>query len=298
MAGKRHPILTVLIILGVAALVLGSVMVLVLRMFGAGGDLSFGAKIGVIPVEGAISDSGRIVSNLVKFKKDNAIKAIILRINSPGGGVGPTQEIYQEVRRTIRVKKVIASMGEVAASGGYYIAAGANKIVANPGTVTGSIGVLMEFVQIEDLLKKVGIRLEVLKSGEYKDMGSPHRKLTEKEREVLNRVIQDIQQQFVEGVSRGRNLPVEKVQAIADGRIFSGARAKELDLVDLLGNFQDAVDIAKQMAGLQGEVKLVYPEKKGLELWDLFLDRGLRSVIRTLQSMTPEVEYRWQSNLY
>ncbi|MBK5100522.1 MAG: signal peptide peptidase SppA [Desulfobacteraceae bacterium] len=293
MAGKKHPILTVLAILAGIALLLGVALVVILKVFTPASSSLFSEKIGVIQIEGRISDSRVITSQLVKFKKDKGIKAIILRINSPGGGVGPTQEIYREVIKAGKTKKVIASMGSVAASGGYYIASAADKIVANPGTITGSIGVLMEFVRLEDLLNKIGVSLEVLKSGEFKDIGSPHRKLTAQERELLNALVADIQKQFVKDVATGRNLSVEEVQKIADGRIFSGAQAKELGLVDVLGNFQDTVEIAKDMAGIKGEVTLVYSKRGKLPLWDLLLETATRFVTQMLQRMKPQLEYRW-----
>ena len=264
MSGKKQPILIVFLILGFVALFLGVTMIFVLTFFGPSSDFSFGEKIGVIPVEGPISDSRAITAQLVKFKKDETIRAIILRIDSPGGGVGPSQEIYREVMKTRKTKKVIASMGGLAASGGYYIAAAADKIVANPGTITGSIGVIMEFVRLEELLKKLGISLEVMKTGEFKDIGSPHRKMTEREKELIERLLSDVQGQFVRAVARGRKLPEEKVRETADGRIISGSRAKELGLVDRLGNFQDAVELAKKMSGIKGEARLVYPEKPGI----------------------------------
>jgi protease-4 len=293
MAQKKHPILTVLVILCVVALFLGITMVIVLKIVSPSSNLSFGDKIGVIPIDGTISESIDITTELVRLKKDSGIKAIILRINSPGGSVGPTQEIYREVRKTIQTKKVVVSMGSVAASGGYYIAAGADKIVANPGTITGSIGVIMHFVRLEELLNKIGIDLEILKSGEFKDMGSPNRELTEREKELLNALIADIQGQFEEGVAEGRNLPLEKVRQIADGRIFSGSRAKELGLVDVLGNFQDAVEIAKNLAGIKGEVTLVYPKKDKMDLWDLVFETAAGSVSKLVQGMKSSVEYRW-----
>lgn len=293
MPGKKHPILTVLAILAGVGLLLGLIVVIVLKMFAPSSHLSFNEKIGVIPIYGTISQSLKITSQLVKFRKDKRIKAIILRIDSPGGSIGPTQEIYREIQRTIRTKKVVASMGSVAASGGYYIAAATNKIVAAPGTITGSIGVIMQFIRIEELLDKIGVDLEILKSGEFKDIGSPDRKMTERDREILNALIADIQKQFVEAVANGRNLSVEEVREIADGRVFSGAQAKELGLVDTLGNFQDAVEIAKDMAGIKGNVTLVYPDKTKLDLWDMFLDRSGKAFIRLLHDMKPQVEYRW-----
>jgi len=280
-------------ILGAVALLLFGTMALVLTVVLPSSDFSFGEKIGVIPIEGPISDSLTITSQLITFKKDKGIKAIILRINSPGGSVGPTQEIYREVRKTIRSKKVVVSMGEVAASGGYYIAAAADKIVANPGTITGSIGVIMHFVQFKEFLGKIGVDLEVLKSGEFKDVGSPHRELTERDKELINALISDIQKQFEEGVATGRKMAVEEVQSISDGRVFSGAQAKELGLVDALGNFQDAVEIAKKLAGIKGDVTLVYPKKMELGLWDLLLDLFADSATQVLQGMKTRIEYRW-----
>jgi len=280
-------------ILGAVALLLFGTMALVLTVVLPSSDFSFGEKIGVIPIEGPISDSLTITSQLITFKKDKGIKAIILRINSPGGSVGPTQEIYREVRKTIRSKKVVVSMGEVAASGGYYIAAAADKIVANPGTITGSIGVIMHFVQFKEFLGKIGVDLEVLKSGEFKDVGSPHRELTERDKELINALISDIQKQFEEGVATGRKMAVEEVQLISDGRVFSGAQAKELGLVDALGNFQDAVEIAKKLAGIKGDTTLVYPKKMELGLWDLLLDLFADSAAQVLQGMKTRIEYRW-----
>ncbi|HOP46836.1 MAG TPA: signal peptide peptidase SppA [Desulfobacteraceae bacterium] len=297
MAGKKHPILTVLIILTGIAIVLGVVMFVISGISATSSKFSFKEKVGVISIEGTISQSRKITSQLAKFRKDNQIKAIVLRIDSPGGQVGPTQEIFREIQKIVQSKKVIASLGSVAASGGYYIAAAADKIVAAPGTITGSIGVIMQFIRIEDLLKKIGIDFETLKSGEFKDIGSPGRELTERDREILNAVIQDIQRQFVEGVAIGRNLDLEKVREIADGRIFSGAQARELGLVDELGNFEDAVEIAKELAGIKGEVTLVYPEKDTLDLWNLFLDATGKSLIKLLQNIKPQVEYRWKMEL-
>ena len=295
MSVKKHPILTVLIILGITVLLLGTVMIIILRIFGPSSDLSFGDRIGVIPIEGSITDPEPIVSQLVNFRKNRRIKAIILRINSPGGGVGPSQEIYREVRKTIKTKKVITSMGSLAASGGYYIASATNKIVANPGTITGSISVIMEFIQLEDLLKKVGVSLEVLKSGEFKDIGSPHRKMSEREKELIKDLISDIQKQFVNAVARGRDLSEEKVQEIADGRIFSGAQAKELGLVDLLGNFQDAVDLAKKMTGIKGDATLVYPKREKLKLWDfIFQDITKACYNAFMNYLNTSIEYRWE----
>lgn len=294
MPKKKHPILIVFLVLGIVAIFLGGVMAIVISMIGPSSSLSLGTKIGVIPILGTITDSGPILNQLIKFKKDRKIKAIILRIDSPGGGVGPSQEIYREVRKTIRQKQIIASMGSTAASGGYYIASAANKIIANPGTLTGSIGVIMEFVRLDELLKKLGINLEVLKTGEFKDVGSFHREITERERELLNTLLSDIQTQFVEDVAKGRRLPSEKVREIADGRIMTGAQAKDLGLVDNLGNFQDAVDLAKKMAGVQGEVVLVYPKTKRANPLEYFMESAVESMSRVISDkLNSQFAYKW-----
>jgi protease-4 len=293
MPTRKRPILTVLTILGIVAFFLGTTMVLVLIFFGPVPELSFGDKIGVVPVEGPILDSHDVIDQIARFRKELSIKAIIIRIDSPGGGVGPSQEIYQEILRTSQEKKVVASLGGVAASGGYYIASAADRIVANPGTLTGSIGVLMQFLSFEELLGKIGIHLEVLKSGEFKDTGSPHRELTQKEKDLLQTLIADIQRQFVEAVARGRHLSSESVWKIADGRILSGAQAKELGLVDMMGNFHDAVALAKQLAGIEGEPALVYPKKSAIDVWQILFDSAAGAFTRLAGSSGPHIEYRW-----
>jgi len=299
MSSEKRPIVVVLIILGITVLFLGMVMTIVLTFFGTSSNISLGDKIGVIPIEGTIMDSEPVVSQLVNFEKDRRIKAIILRINSPGGGVAPSQEIYREVGKIKETKKVIASMGSLSASGGYYIASAADKIVANPGTITGSIGVIIEFVQLEDLLKKIGVNMEVLKSGEFKDIGSPHRKMSKRDKALIKDLISDIQTQFVNAVASGRDLPVEKVEEIADGRIFSGSQAKALGLVDLLGNFQDAVDLAKKMTGIKGDVTLAYPKKDRSKLWDLVFQEATRAFYGALRNnLNTHIEYRWDGLLY
>ena len=235
----------------------------------SGGGLPFGDKVAVVEVEGIITEPESINKQIKEFGERDDIKAIVVRINSPGGGVGPSQEIYREIKKVTAKKKVIASMGAVAASGGYYIAAAANKIIANPGTITGSIGVIMEFANAEGLLSKIGFKGYVIKSGEYKDIGSPLRSMKEDEKKLLQNVIDDVHRQFVDVVAENRKLKVEVVKKIADGRIFSGQQAKEIGLVDKIGNFQDAIDIAASMSNIKGKPVVLYPEKKGIRLWDI-----------------------------
>lgn len=298
MAKTNRPITLVLIILGIAILCFGTLMAIVLSLSRSTLTLSLSNKIGVIPINGVIRDADAITEQLIAFRDDKQIKAIILRINSPGGGVGPSQEIYSETRRTTKTKKVVASLGSVAASGGYYVASAADSVVANPGTLTGSIGVLMEFVRFDELLKKIGVEMQVIKSGEFKDIGSPNRKMTKEEREILTRLLEDIRNQFVTAVSQGRNMPEEKVLELADGRIFSGREAKGLGLVDSLGNFQDAVDVAKSMAHIKGKVKLVYPVKKRKSLlWDLLFKDLFDALMNRLDRPSGLLEYRWNGNI-
>jgi protease IV len=295
MSINKHPLLIVLIILCVAVVFLGMVMSLFSGVFhSSSSGFGFSNKLGVINITGEISDSTTIIKQLDDFKKDDSIKAIILRVDSPGGGVGASQEIYQEVKKIKKAKKVVVSMGGTAASGGYYIASAGDKIVANPGTITGSIGVIMSFVRIDELTKKIGITMEVIKSGEFKDAGSSFRPLTDREREVMSSVVLNIQEQFINAVAEGRKLQVDKVREIADGRIFSGETAKKLGLVDQLGNFQDAVDLAAGMSGIEGEATLVYPKEKTLKLWDILFQSASKALLKTLSdNIKPAVEYKW-----
>lgn len=248
-----------------------------------GNDLSFGDKIAVVEVDGIITESESISKQIKAFGERDDIKAIVVRINSPGGGVGPSQEIYREIKKVNAKKKVIASMGAVAASGGYYIAAAANQIVANPGTITGSIGVIMEFANAEELLSKIGFKGYVIKSGEYKDIGSPLRGMKENEKRLLQNVIDDVHRQFVDVVAENRKLKVDVVKKIADGRIFSGQQAKEIGLVDNIGNFQDAIDIAASISNIKGKPVVLYPEKKGVRLWDIIFGDAAGQMLKKLK---------------
>jgi protease-4 len=291
---NKRPILSAVIILGITILALVTVMTLVHRFSGLSSGLPFSNKIGVISIEGTINNSWTVLSQLVEFRRDRGIKAIILRIDSPGGGVAESQEIYREIMKTREEKSVVVSLGNTAASGGYYIASAGEKIVASPGTITGSIGVIMQFVQYMDLLDKIGIKPEVIKSCEFKDVGSGYRELTDSEKELLEELISDIQEQFIEAVAVGRNMPIDEVRQIADGRIFTGSMAKNLGLVDQLGNFRDAVELAKEMSGLVGEVDLVFPEKARIRLWDYILQgiaEALPEAINNIKNTT--IEYRW-----
>lgn len=227
-------------------------------------DLSTGDRIAVIRVEGVILDAQETVGELRKFSENPYVKAIVLRIDSPGGGVVPSQEIHDAVKRvrTKSNKAVIASLGSVAASGGYYIAAATDRIVANPGTLTGSIGVIMETANVEGLLQKIGVEGVVIKSGKYKDVGSPLRKMNEEERALLQNVMDDVHTQFIEAVAEGRAIEFKDAQALADGRIFTGRQAKDVQLVDEIGDLEDAIQLAADVVGIEGEPRVVEPRRR------------------------------------
>lgn len=251
---------------------------------GEGRALTLRGKVGIVPIEGIIADSREIVEQLAEFAEDSGIRAVVLRIDSPGGGVAPSQEIYQAVRRLRDRKKVVASMGAVAASGGYLIATAADRIMANPGTITGSISAVMHFANVEELLKKVGVRSSVVKSGKFKDIGSPTREMTPEERELVQGIVDDIYDQLITTISENRKIPLEKVVKLADGRIFSGRQALDLDLVDELGGLQDAVLLAGRLSNIEGKPGVVHALKKRTGLWRYLLENFASVVVEKIGS--------------
>ena len=252
-------------------------------------------RIGVIDVTGIISGSQHIVNQVKKFRQDKRIRGIVLRIDSPGGSVGPSQEIYDEVLKTRDGGKIIyASMGAMAASGGYYIASAAEKIFANPGTLTGSIGVIMAFTNAKGLMEKIGLQPKIIKAGKYKDIGSPARVMTEKERNLLQSVVDDVHQQFIEAIASGRGISIEEVTAIADGRIFTGRQAHSLNLVDELGGLQATIDQLSDKVGIIGAPKIV-KEKPRLGLLDWILKATINQPFIN-QSSIPSLQYTWHLN--
>lgn len=218
-------------------------------------------NVGIVEINGIILSSKKIIENIKTFRDDDSIKAIILRIDSPGGGIGPSQEIYREVMKTKRDKKIITSMGSVAASGGYYIASATNKIIANAGTLTGSIGVIMEYANIEEIAKKIGISPVVIKSGKFKDIGSPLRELNDSERKILQDLVNELHLQFVNDAAKARGIDVETMLTLADGRVYTGQKALDLNLIDRLGNLDDAVQWVGELAGIKEKLKPVYPKE-------------------------------------
>lgn len=257
------------------------------------GRFAFGDKIAIVEIKGVIAQSSGIIEQLQQHLEDEGVKAIILRIDSPGGGVGPSQEIHREILKIKLKKKIITSMGSVAASGGYYIACASDLIVANPGTITGSIGVLMQFSNFEELLKKIGIKGVVLKSGEHKDIGSPLREMRPEEKKIMQEVLDNVHQQFIQAVAEGRKLDYSKVVQIADGRILTGEQAKNLGLVDKLGNLQDTIDITAEMVGIQGKPNVLYPKKR-ISIWELLMRDMASAVIDVLNEKGYELNFPLQ----
>ena len=237
-------------------------------------ELSISSGIGLVEVKGLIIDPLETVKQLHDFGKDDKVKSVVVRIDSPGGVVGPSQEIWSAVKRLKEKKPVVVSMGSVAASGGYYIAVPATLIYANPGTITGSIGVLMKFSNLEGLMGKVGMKSFTLKTGKFKDVGSPSRVMSEEEKAMLQSVIESTHSQFVNAVVEGRKLSETKVREIADGRIFSGEQALANKLIDRLGTLQDAVWEAGRLGGISGEPDVIKPPKKKPFLLDMLVEES------------------------
>ena len=249
-------------------------------------------RIGVIDITGLISDSQHIVNQVKKFSQDKRIRGIVLRIDSPGGSVGPSQEIYDEILKARKSGKIIyASMGTLAASGGYYIASAAEKIFANPGTLTGSIGVIMAFSNAKRLMEKIGLQPEVIKAGEYKDIGSPARAMTKKEKSLLQSVVSDVHQQFIEAVAIGRGISIEEVTKIADGRILTGRQAHSLNLVDQMGGLQVSIEQLAKKVGIIGIPKII-KEKPRVGLLERILKAAINQPLMDNSSI-PSLQYTW-----
>ena len=282
----------VFIILG-SIVVLFFLMLVLLRAMSSG--TSIGQKVAVIDIAGIVSKSDATIKRIHAYRDDPSVKAIVVRIDSPGGSVAPVQEIFTELEKI--EKPIVASMGGSAASGGYYIACAADTIVANPGTLTGSIGVIMQFTRMKGLYDKVGLEHQVVKSGQFKDTGSPFRELTEQERAVLQATVDDVYDQFVDTISeaRGSLLTRAEVVELADGRIFSGKQALESKLVDQLGNLPDAIKIAGKLAGIDGKPRVLRPERR-TSLFEQLLGIEQMPPIDEMFSL-PGVTFRYQMSL-
>lgn len=229
-----------------------------------------GGAVGVVELNGVIMDSKKIVRRIERMSDSHEIAAVVVRINSPGGAVAPSQEIYEALRAL--KKPVVASMSSVAASGGYYVACAAQKVFANPGTITGSIGVIMEFANLSKLYEWAKVKRYSIKTGKFKDAGAEYRDMDPEARALLQGMVDDVLKQFKEAVVTGRKLKAEQVDRIADGRIFSGSQAKRVGLVDELGTMRDAIMAASKLAGIKGKPEVVYPERAKPRWFDLLMD--------------------------
>ncbi|HOP86209.1 MAG TPA: signal peptide peptidase SppA [Syntrophorhabdaceae bacterium] len=246
--------------------------------------LSFGEKIAVVEIEGVIMDTKDVVEDIVRFRDDKDIKGVIVRINSPGGSTGPTQEIFREIKKLREKKPVYVSMGAVCASGGYYIASGGNKIYALPSTITGSIGVIMENVVMEDLLKKIGIQAEPIKAGTYKDLGSPFRKMKQDERAYIQEILDSIHSQFIKDIAESRKMKEEIVKQYADGRIFTGIQAKSFGLVDVIGTYYDTIEDMKKAVNIKGKPVIV-KGKRPFSILKLLVSSFVKEIYSEMSSL-------------
>ncbi len=255
-------------------------------------------KIAVVKVYGVIKSSDGYISILDRLEKDPRVKAIILRVDSPGGVVGACQEIYEKVNEVKKLKPVVVSMGSVAASGGLYISVPATKIVANPGTITGSIGVILQSYNLKELAQKIGIKVITVKSGKFKDLLNPFREPNQDEIKIVQNLINDTYEQFVEAVAKSRKLPVEKVKSFADGRIFTGREAKKLGLVDYLGNIDKAVEVARKLSNSPNAKVWVVKERHGIveKLLGKESSQLIKNLIGVLNGNVEEVKLMYLLN--
>ncbi|MBI4643616.1 MAG: signal peptide peptidase SppA [Deltaproteobacteria bacterium] len=285
---KRHPLMSACLVTVLLVAFFLGLTLLTLPWLRQGEFWTGGEKVGVVEIKGLIADSRTTLKQLDRFKQDRSIKAVVLRVNSPGGAVGPSQEIMREVDKLRKIKKVVASLGTVAASGGYYVASGADLIIANPGTTTGSIGVIMQFANAEQLAKKLGLDFFTLKAGRYKDVGTPFRPMTPEDRTYLQSLLDNVYQQFLRDVAKNRKIPLEKMKELAEGRVYTGEEAKKVGLVDEFGNLQDAIERAGRLAGIKGKVEAVYPEKEGFSFLRLLLGQDAEESLANLSLPYPE----------
>jgi len=244
------------------------VLIIALVMLGAiVSRIPIGDRVAIIKITGVIVNPLPTVRRIEKLRKDRSVKALVIRVDSPGGSVGASQEIYRAIERfKAEGKPVVVSMGNIAASGGYYVSAPADYIFANPGTITGSIGVIVQHIAYKELMEKIGIKATSIKTGKFKDTLTPFRELTPEEKEYLQRTINEAYEQFLKAILkyRGKKISEEKLREIADGRVLTGERAKELGLVDEIGGLEDAVEKAKELAGVPKAREFFVPEEKTL----------------------------------
>ena len=290
---SKRGVFTVLAVFGGLFLMFMTFALFMLAAVGDEGLNLGGDRIGIVEVVGPITDSKKVVSTLRKYANDDSIKGILVRIDSPGGAVAPSQEMFHAVAAAEAKKPLAVSMGSTAASGGYYTAIGSKMIFANPGSVTGSIGVITQLFNVSRIVDKIDVDIHTIKTGPYKDSGSPFREFDARDETYFNALINDIYSQFVEDVAKARGLEIEKVRELADGRVFTGRQAKEMKLVDELGTFEDAVAWVAKKADIEGEPVLVYPAKEGSVLGELLKDGVQATVAEARHQATPLIEYRY-----
>lgn len=257
-------------------------------------DVNASSKIGLVEIEGPILTSREIVKDLNHFLHRDDIGAIVVRVDSPGGGVAPSQEIYNKIQsiKSNGEKPIVVSMGSVAASGGYYVSIGADSILANPGTITGSIGVIMSYPTVNELMQSLGVDFHLIKSGQYKDSGTPFRSASEKDEEYFMGIVKELYDQFIHDIIIERGIPHKEMTQIADGRVYSGRQALELGLIDKLGTFEDAVYLAGKMAGIKDRPKLVKPPVETMRIIDVIM--GEVKVNLGLDKLWPIPEFRYR----
>ena len=295
---QKHPILLGLFILtGIFFLFLGGISLLISSLITHSPQTDLFSRkegVGVVELKGLIVTSEQVLKHLTEFRNNPNVKSIVLRIESPGGAVGAAQEIYQEIKRTNEVKPVVASMGSMGASGGYYAALGADTIMANPGTMTGSIGVIVKFPNLEGLFEKIGYKSQVIKSGPLKDIGASNRPLSEDERKIMQDLIDNVYNQFVRDIAAARSMPEETIFELADGRVYTGEQALEAGLIDSLGNFTDAITIAADLGGLDTkEPQLIYPKaERKFSLFNL-LTNAEQSLVDNFAPLYPILSFEW-----
>lgn len=297
----RHPFLSGFIFMAMFGLIFFTGLTYLITKVSSNSDpfkTRISDGIGILEVKGVITDTESLLRDIQLFQNESTIKAVVVRIDSPGGAVGASQELFTEIKRLGREKPVVASLGSIAASGGFYAAIGADKIVASPGTLTGSMGVIMNFPNLEELFKKIGYRSETIKSGKFKDIGSSERSITPEERALLQNVIDTVHKQFINDIAESRALTVAEVTKVADGRIFSGEQAKELGLIDELGNFHDAILMAAEMAQMDTTTfpELVYPPKDTAGLISTLLSSTELNLLGSLRRLHPQLAYEWNGS--
>lgn len=264
---------------------MGTLAILLFVSHGRDDSWTFTSResVAVLDIEGPIFNISEPMKQLKSYMGNSSVKALVVRVNSPGGSVAASQEMFEELKKAKeKGKKVVVSMGSVAASGGYYIACAADEIYANPGSVTGSIGVISEFPNIEGLMDKIGVRFETLKTGKFKDTGSPFRPMTDEEEELVQEMLMDVYEQFVEAVAESRKMPIDEVKKYADGRIFSGRQAIEYGFVDALGTQSDAIQRAADLAGIKGKPRVIRRVKRGFPFGN-FAEEMLRQYLPSVQ---------------